>query len=66
MDHDEVQEALKRVRVMQKNAQNDKALARVNDREDVMQATLRADGTIESVGYDGSVTIRPAGWRPRG
>ncbi len=42
-----------------------RARARVMLRDDVISCTIREDGTLECVGADGSVTIRPAGWRAR-
>ncbi len=44
---------------------NERARARCALREDVFKAELREDGTIMCTGYDGSETLRMAGWRGR-
>ncbi len=43
----------------------DRARDRVMRRDDVVTVHTREDGTMECLGYDGSVTLRPAGWRGR-
>ncbi len=43
----------------------DRARDRVMLRDDVVTCHIREDGTLECTGVDGSVTIRPAGWRGR-
>ncbi len=43
----------------------DRARDRVMRRDDVASCHIRPDGTLECTGYDGSVTLRPAGWRGR-
>jgi len=45
---------------------HERALARVQERDDVDIVELLSDGVIRSVGHDGTVTYRGAGWRPRG
>ncbi len=41
------------------------ARTRVLAREDVESVEIREDGTMWCTGYDGSVTLRPGGWRGR-
>lgn len=73
MEHDEPQEengqlvlALEKLRTLERDRANEGALERVLARDDVSTAELLPDGTIRSMNYDGSVTYRPSGWRPRG
>ncbi len=42
-----------------------RARDRVMRRDDVVSCEIRPDGTMLCTGFDGSVTIRPAGWRGR-
>ncbi len=43
----------------------ERARDRVMRRDDVVACEVREDGTLLCTGYDGSVTLRPAGWRGR-
>lgn len=45
---------------------NERAKERVLERADVLTVEILADGCLRCVGHDGSVTIRAAGWKPRG
>ncbi len=44
---------------------HERARARVVLRDDVVSCEVRPDGTLLSLGIDGSYTLRPAGWRGR-
>ncbi len=44
---------------------HERARDRVMRRDDVVSCEIREDGTLLCTGYDGSVTLRPAGWRGR-
>ncbi len=43
----------------------DRAKARCLLRDDVASVEVREDGTLLCTDHDGSVTLRPAGWRGR-
>ncbi len=48
-----------------KSQAHERARARCLLRDDVVSVELREDGTLLCTGYDGSVCLRPAGWRGR-
>ncbi len=49
----------------QREQANERARQRCLLRDDVAHVVIREDGTLLCTGFDGSVTLRPAGWRGR-
>ncbi len=60
-----IHEDQRELRDAQKEAANDRAVHRCLLRDDVLTAELREDGSILCTSFDGSQTLRMAGWRGR-
>ncbi len=60
-----LQEALAQIEKQREAASRANAAKRCEARDDVASVVVRSDGTLLCTGYDGSVTLRMAGWRGR-